>query len=60
MGGDPGSVVDPESRVRRVVGLSVADASLMPQIGARNTSAPTMMIAENIARMRLGRRLSAT
>ena len=56
MGTDPTSVTDPEGRVRGVEGLRVVDASLMPQIIAGNTNAPTMMIAENIARMmRAGR-----
>jgi choline dehydrogenase-like flavoprotein len=51
MGRDEGAVVDPAGRVRGVAGLRVADASIMPQIIAGNTNAPTMMIAENIARM---------
>jgi choline dehydrogenase len=54
MGSDPDSVADPQGRVRGVEGLRVVDASLMPQIIAGNTNAPTMMIAENIARMVLG------
>ncbi len=53
MGSDPGAVVDPEGRVRGVTGLRVADAAIMPSIIAGNTNAPTMMIAENIARMML-------
>ena len=53
MGRDPASVTDGQGRVRGVDGLRVVDASLMPQIIAGNTSAPTMMIAENIARMML-------
>ncbi len=54
MGLDAGSVTDPMGRVRGVQGLRVIDASLMPQIIAGNTNAPTMMIAENIARGMLG------
>ncbi|WP_374369713.1 GMC family oxidoreductase [Tabrizicola sp.] len=54
MGSDPASVADPLGRVRGVEGLRVVDASLMPQIIAGNTNAPTMMIAETIARRMLG------
>jgi choline dehydrogenase len=55
MGTDEQAVTDPQGRVRGVVGLRVVDASIMPGIIAGNTNAPTMMIAENIARMILGR-----
>jgi choline dehydrogenase-like flavoprotein len=50
MGSDTASVVDPQGRVRGVDGLRVADASIMPTIIAGNTNAPTMMLAEKIAR----------
>ncbi len=53
MGRDPASVTDPQGRVRGVEALRVVDASLMPQIIAGNTNAPTMMIAETIARQML-------
>jgi choline dehydrogenase len=53
MGNDPVAVTDGQGRVRGVEGLRVVDASLMPQIIAGNTNAPTIMIAENIARMML-------
>ncbi len=56
MGSDAASVTDPQGRVRGVEGLRVVDASLMPQIIAGNTNAPTMMIAETIARMMLAPR----
>jgi choline dehydrogenase-like flavoprotein len=53
MGQDPHAVVDPQGRVQGIISLRVADASIMPAIIAGNTNAPTMMIAENIARMML-------
>jgi choline dehydrogenase len=55
MGSDPAAVTDGEGRVRGTENLRVIDASLIPQIIAGNTNAPTMMIAETIVRkMRRG------
>lgn len=44
--GDPTAVVDPSLRVQGIEGLRVIDASIMPEIPAAHTNAPTIMIAE--------------
>ena len=49
------SVVDPQTRVRGVDGLRVADASVMPSITSGNINAPSMMIGEKAADLILGR-----
>ena len=51
MGTGPDSVVDPRLRVYGVQGLRVADASIMPQVIAGNTNAPSIMIGEKCAAM---------
>jgi choline dehydrogenase len=50
-----GTVVDEQGRVDGVEGLSVADASVLPEIPSANTYLPTIMVAEHIARLRHGR-----
>ena len=49
MGSDAASVVDPLLRVRRIDGLRVADASVMPTLPRGHTNWPTVMIAERAA-----------
>lgn len=51
MGLDHRSALDPKLRVRGVRGLRVVDASAMPQLPASNIQAPTLMLAENAARL---------
>ncbi|MFT3798019.1 GMC family oxidoreductase [Microbacterium sp.] len=46
MGVDAASVVDPDLRVRGVLGLRVADASVMPTIIRGHTNAPAIVIGE--------------
>ncbi|XP_034490243.1 glucose dehydrogenase [FAD, quinone] isoform X2 [Drosophila innubila] len=47
----PRGVVDERLRVRGIQGLRVVDASVMPEITAGHTNAPSMMIGEQGARM---------
>ncbi|MGH8506895.1 MAG: GMC family oxidoreductase [Stenotrophobium sp.] len=51
MGIDRMAVVDASLRVRGIMGLRVADASIMPTLIGGNTNAPVMVIAEKAARM---------
>ncbi|XP_050346212.1 ecdysone oxidase-like [Nymphalis io] len=44
-----GTVVDSELKVKGIVGLRVADASVMPTVVRGNTNSPVVMIAEKAA-----------
>jgi len=44
-----GSVLDPQTRVKGIDGLFVADASAMPSVPRANTNIPTIMVAEKSA-----------
>lgn len=59
MGQDDGAVVDPQLRVRGVVGLRVVDASVMPAITSTNTNATVLMLAERAAELIQGADLPA-
>jgi choline dehydrogenase len=54
MGSDDHAVVDPQLRVRGVVGLRVIDASVMPEMISSNTNAAAIMIGEKGAALVLG------
>ena len=54
-----GTVVDADCRVQGVDGLSVVDASVMPDIPSDNTNIPAIMIAEHVASRRTEARVRA-
>jgi choline dehydrogenase len=54
-----GTVVDADCRVQGVDGLSVVDASVMPDIPSANTNIPAIMIAEHVASRRTEARVRA-
>lgn len=49
MGRDAQSVVDPQLRVHGLQSLRIADASVMPELVATNTNAPSIMVGERAA-----------
>jgi choline dehydrogenase len=49
---DDGAVVDAYGRVHGVEGLSVIDASIIPEIPSANTNLPVLMLAEHCAARR--------
>jgi choline dehydrogenase len=49
MGTDALAVVDPQLRVHGLQGLRIADASVMPELVATNTNAPSIMVGERAA-----------
>jgi len=51
MGSDRGAVVDERLQVHGVVGLRVADCSIMPSIVSGNTNATAVMIGEKAVAM---------
>ena len=51
---DPTAVVDPQTRVRGVDRLRVADGSIMPSMVSSNLNAPIMMIGERASDLILG------
>ena len=51
------AVLDHECRVRGVSGLRVVDSSVFPVITNGNLNAPTIMVAERVSDMILGREL---
>ena len=52
---DPMAVVDPEARVIGLESLRVIDASIMPSVTTGNLNAPTIMLAEKLADIVLGK-----
>jgi 4-pyridoxate dehydrogenase len=57
MGADEKSVVDPQLRVRGVLGLRVVDGAAMPDLVGGNINAAIIMMAEKAADLIRGRAL---
>ena len=60
MGADQEAVVDQELKVKGLQGLRVVDASVMPSMFSANSNAATLMIAEKVADLILGKSLEPT
>jgi choline dehydrogenase len=56
---DEMAVVDPQTRVRGIEGLRIADGSIMPSIASSNLNAPIMMVGERASDLILGTPLLA-
>ncbi|MDW3222810.1 MAG: choline dehydrogenase [Paracoccaceae bacterium] len=54
MGSGKDAVVDAELKVHGILGLRVADCSIMPEIVSGNTNAPAIMIGEKASDLMLG------
>ncbi len=52
---DPQSVTNECGAVLNTIGLYVADASVMPELPSANTNIPTIMLAEKMSDVLLGR-----
>jgi choline dehydrogenase-like flavoprotein len=55
MGSGENAVTTLDLKVRRMEGLRVVDASVMPFVPSCNTNAPTIMVAEKAGDFILGR-----
>ena len=55
MGTGPDAVTTPDLRLRGLLGLRIADASVMPFVPSCNTNAPPIMVAEKASDMILGK-----
>ena len=56
MGTDEAAVVDPQLRVVGIQGLRVVDAFIMPTLIGGNTNAPSIMIGEKAADIKLAKK----